>query len=437
MKPRNKHERHVVGVSDRLPKLTKVQMEYAFEHCFKHKYVKRCGKYHCLDCGFEWPAGTNDVTLFDSMGGADCPVCGHHLEVEVTRKKSWFARSSFQIVTAVDDVQFVRTFYLRKYFTVGKPAQYWIDEAVRVCIMQGKPDVVIARPLIYNGYYCDSYSFNKELSIKMTNNSNYYRGDAYYVDGDVVYPRRKVIPMLKRNGYCKELYGFGVYGIISQLLDNPKVETVVKAGRFDILHGISYYEIGRKWPQVKMLIRHHYHPSDFGMWKDTVEMAQKLGLDTHSPKYILPEDLQVMHDRLSRKITEIEERKRAKEAEEENKQYRKEHGMVLGVVIVENDMRIAPLQTKLDFIDEGKAMNHCVATYFDKKNSLILSVRLADSGKRLATVELSMKDFSIKQCRANSNKQPERYAEICNVINAHRGDFCKAIADGYRKEDLA
>ena len=115
MKPRNKHERHVVEVSDRLPQLTNVQMEYAFEHCFKHKYVKRCGMYHCLDCGFEWPAGTNDVTLFDSMGGADCPVCGHHLEVEVTRKKSWFARSSFQIVTAVDDVQFVRTFYLRKY----------------------------------------------------------------------------------------------------------------------------------------------------------------------------------------------------------------------------------------------------------------------------------------------------------------------------------
>lgn len=435
MKARNKHERHVVEVSDRLPELTKVQKEYAFEHCFKHTYVKRCGMYHCLDCGFEWPAGTNDVTLFDSIGGAYCPVCGHHLEVEVTRKKSWFDRSSFQIVTALDDVQFVRTFYLRKYFTVGKPARYWIDEAVRVCIMQGKPDVVIARPMIYNGYYCDSYNFNKELSIKTANSG--YAGDVYHVDADVVYPRRKVIPMLKRNGYCKELYGFGVYGIISQLLDNPKVETVVKAGRFDILHGISYYEIGRKWPQVKMLIRHGYRPSDFGMWKDTVEMAQKLGLDTHSPKYILPADLQLMHDTFSRKIKEMEERKNAEQAEKENKQYRKEHGMVLGVAIVENGMRIVPLQNKLEFINEGKDMNHCVATYFDKKDSLIMSVRLADSGKRLATVELDMKDFRIKQCRANSNKQPERYDEICNVINSHRGDFFKAIADGYRKEDMA
>lgn len=437
MKPRNKHERYVVEVSDRLPQLTKVQKEYAFEHCFKHKYVKRCGMYHCLDCGFEWPAGTNDVTLFDSMGGADCPVCGHHLEVEVTRKKSWFARSSFQIVTAVDDVQFVRTFYLRKYFTVGKPAHYWIDEAVRVCIMQGEPDVVIARPLIYNGYYCDSYNFDKELSIKMTNNSNYYRGDAYYVDGDVVYPRRKVIPMLKRNGYCKELYGFGVYGIISQLLDNPKVETVVKAGRFDILHGISYYEIGRKWPQVKMLIRHHYHPSDFIMWKDTVEMAQELGYDDRSPKYILPADLQLMHDTFSRKITEMEERKNAEQAEKENKQYRKEHGMLLGVVIVENDMRIAPLQNKLEFIDEGKVMKHCVARYWNEKKSLILSVRVADSGKRLATVELSMKDFSIVQCKGKCNEQPERYNEILTVLKNHRTDFAKAVADGYKKEDMA
>ena len=111
--------------------------------------------------------------------------------------------------------------------------------------------------------------------------------------------------------------------------------------------------------------------------------------------------------------------------------------MVLGVVIVENDMRIAPLQTKLDFIDEGKAMNHCVATYFDKKNSLILSVRLADSGKRLATVELSMKDFSVVQCKGKCNEQPERYNEILTVLKNHRTDFAKAVADGYKKEDMA
>ena len=437
MKPRNRHERHVVEMSDRLPGLTKAQKEYAFEHCFTHKAVKRNGKYHCLDCGAEWPAEPKGIVLVDSVCGVECPGCGHHLQVEATRKKKWFDRSSFQIITAVDDVQFIRTFYTRKYVTVGENAHYWIDEAVRVGIMKGKADVVIARPRAQNSYYCDYFLFAKELSIKCTiGNYNYYRGDVYFADAAVVYPRRKVIPMLKRNGYCKEVYNFGVYNMISGLLENPKVETVVKARRFDILHGLSFYDIGQMWPQIKMIIRNHYKPTDYGMWKDMVNMAGDLGLDTHSPKYILPADLQLMHDTFSRKITEMGERKNAEKAEEENRQYRKDHEMVLGVVIIENGIRIAPLQNKLDFIFEGKAMKHCVATYFDKKDSLILSVR-NEAGKRLATVELGMKSFDIRQCRAACNEKPERYDEICDIINRHKVDFFKAVADGYRKEDMA
>ena len=60
MKPRNRHERHVVEMSDRLPGLTKAQKEYAFEHCFTHKVVKRNGNYYCLDCGAEWPAAPKE-----------------------------------------------------------------------------------------------------------------------------------------------------------------------------------------------------------------------------------------------------------------------------------------------------------------------------------------------------------------------------------------
>ncbi|MBQ7279957.1 MAG: PcfJ domain-containing protein, partial [Bacteroidales bacterium] len=71
------------------------------------------------------------------------------------------------------------------------------------------------------------------------------------------------------------------------------------------------------------------------------------------------------------------------------------------------------------------AMHHCVATYFEKRNSFILSVR--QDGVRIATVELDIHDFSIQQCRAACNEKPQRYDEICEIINSHRYLFAQAI----------
>lgn len=425
MKPRNKYEKHIAELSAKLPDLTKAQKDYAFEHCFSHMVVKRCDRFHCCDCGTEWV--TPDMKAEPNMV---CPYCGHLLTLEVTRKQSWFERSSFQIVTTAAECQVVRTFYTRKYFTVGKPAKYWIDEAVQIFITPGrKDDLILARPISYNGCYCDNYSFQKEISIKCTvgrMNRNYsYNIRPYLTTGDVVYPRRRVLPELKRNGYGKIIYKFPTYNTIRALLHNPQVETIVKAARVDILRGLDEDDIKTYWPQVKMLIRHNYTPNDYKIWRDTLKLAEDLKLDTHSPKYVLPDNLTAMHDLLSRRYTAYLERERKERTTNSNGWYRKTHGKLLMVVVEENGMHIAPLQTKEEFIEEGREMNHCVASYFDRKGCLILSVR-SDNGKRLATVELSEKDFTITQCRANSNKQPERFQEICDIINNHRMDFVKA-----------
>ena len=425
MKPRNKYEKRIAELSANLPGLTKAQKDYAFEHCFSHHVVKRWGSFHCLDCGAEWV--TPDM---ESAPVMVCPFCGHPLKLEVTRKQSWFERSSFQVVTTASECQVVRTFYTRKYFTVGKPAHYWIDEAVQIFITPGrKDDVILARPIQYDGCYNDNYSFNREISIKCTvgrMNRNYsYNIRPYLTTAEVVYPYRRVIPELKRNGYGKVINEFPTYKTIRALLDNPHIETIVKAGRVDILRGLDEDDINKYWPQVKMLIRHKYNPTDFTLWRDTVKLADDLELDTHSPKYILPEKLTDMHDLLSRRYTEALEREKKEKTTNGNGWYRKVHGNLLMVVIEENGMRIAPLQTKEEFVEEGRKMKHCVATYFDRKGCLILGVRTTE-GKRLATVELSERDFSITQCRCQCNNQPERFNEICAVINSHRMDFIKA-----------
>ncbi|MBR1784000.1 MAG: PcfJ domain-containing protein [Bacteroidales bacterium] len=428
MKPRNKHERRAEELSNLLPNITRAQQKYAFEHCFPHLVVYRSGMYHCTDCGHSWHVDKKEHAIDNEFGVVRCPNCGHELKLHTTRKQSWFERSSFQIVTTVEESQVIRTFYTRKYYTVDKPAHYWIDEAVRIMMFpQRNDDVIIARPINYNGgYYCDCYSFCRPLSIKCIvrhmNRDSSYNIHPYLATADVVYPRRRVLPILKRNGYGKSVYDLSTYYIIRALLDNPRIETIVKAGRTDILHDLDTAEIDRLWAQVKMLIRHGYHPADFTLWKDTIKMASDLHLDIHSPKYILPADLTTLHDQLARRITARIERERKEKVNNGDAWYRKQHGLLLSVVIEEAGMHIVPLQTKEEFVEEGRRMHHCVASYFDKTDSLILSVR-SDEGKRMATVELNKRDFSIVQCRANCNKQPKRYSDILSVINSHRAEF--------------
>lgn len=432
MKPRTKHECHAVELSNQLPALTSTQEKYAYEHCFDHLAVLRKGMYHCTDCGHSWLAGPKQEIDLDKEFGTSCPHCGHRMKVHTTRKQHWFVRSSYQVVTAIDDCQVIRTFYNRKYYTVGSPAHYWMNEAVRIMMFPDrKDDIIIARPAVYNGMYCDSYSFDKELSIKCTIgkmnwSSYYYNPSQYLVTADVVYPHRRVLPILKRNGYNGEVYDFPTYKMIDALLRDSRIETIVKAHRTDILRGLDAGEVRDLWPQVKMLIRHNYRPSDYTTWKDTVDLASQLHLDTHSPKYVLPADLHQLHDRLARKQCEAEERKAAVEAKRENEQFIKEHGMLLAVVIKEHGMTFRPLQNKLEFLEEGKAMNHCVASYFGKKSCLILSVRSTDNNHRIATVELNTKNFNVVQCRAACNAKPERYDEILSIINAHRMDLIRA-----------
>lgn len=55
MKPRTRIQKEIAQLSKRLPKLSKAQRAYAFEHCFKH-YAHRTKKgiITCLECGHQW-----------------------------------------------------------------------------------------------------------------------------------------------------------------------------------------------------------------------------------------------------------------------------------------------------------------------------------------------------------------------------------------------
>ena len=428
MKPRSERERHVMKLSGRIPAMTKAQESYAIKHCFEHNAIKRkkyTDEYICLECG----------EMFTADSGAEqvvCPHCHIVLKPQVTRRQ--YAKhlcESFQILTTIEDFQVVRTFYVRQITIPGKPAEYLIDEVSRIFIQQGKKDIAIALARRGLSRYVDAYIWDSELRLRIPN-------DAYYIGASVVYPRSRILPVLVRNGWCKELMEYNPFSTIERLLSLPRYETLAKAKRFDVWTGMTEYDTRKWWPQIKMLIRHGYYPSDVGMWKDTLNMAEECGLDIHSPKYVLPEDLKAMHDKLNnilqakrRKEAERLEKEREREKQEQrkrnvryNEEYKKRYGSLLAVVIRVGDITIKPLQNYAEFVEEGEVMHHCVETYWKNKSSLILSARSGE--ERLATIELGFKEFDIRQCRAVCNEKPKRYDEICTILKAHKSDFIKA-----------
>lgn len=166
------------------------------------------------------------------------------------------------------------------------------------------------------------------------------------------------------------------------------------------------------------------------MWMDYIDLLAYFGNDTHNAHYVCPRNLKAEHDRLHKRKERIEAEK---EEEEKRKQtakweadYKAKKGAYLGICFGNEDIVITVLQSVAEFAEEGKAMHHCVysANYFRKPQTLILSAKTTD-GKRLATIELSLRSYNVVQCRGVCNRQPDQYDTIMKLISDNINLFRK------------
>lgn len=68
-------------------------------------------------------------------------------------------------------------------------------------------------------------------------------------------------------------------------------------------------------------------------------------------------------------------------------------------------------------MEEGRAMHHCVfdGSYFLRAESLVLSATI--DGKRVETVEISLKTLKVVQSRGVCNKNTEHHERIVKLVN--------------------
>ena len=183
------------------------------------------------------------------------------------------------------------------------------------------------------------------------------------------------------------------------------------------------FDMEKYWASIKICIRNGHIIKDGSMWRDMIDLLHHFGMDTKSPKYVCPSDIKAEHDRLVRKRNRQREReelaKRRREAEKHEDEYRKLKGRFFGILITDGTLNIRVLESVAEFAEEGTAMRHCVWSnnYYLKKYSLILSATI--DGKRIETVEVSLKTFKVVQSRGVCNENTEYHDRIISLVDSN------------------
>lgn len=418
MKPRTKRERLVVELSSKLPDITETQKRWGKKHCFKH-YAFRCkDEMWCSDCGKMWVD-----TEGQKEGAVYCPYCGEKLEVKVSRKTKDNIESYLTIVTTLKDFQILRHFFIARYARKGRDTHYFIDEVCQQWITADRKETVIAKAMDMGRR---GWVHTTEMSIKQ--DGNMYCSHLYDIGG-YVYPKVKVLSILRRNGLRTSFHGVTPALLIRAILGESKyAEMLLKTRQYSMLEFYMYRGcLSHPWT-VNICNRNGYIIKDGSMYDDYLRLLDYFQLDTHNAHYVCPKNLKAAHDELVSRKQRIEARERAEEDRKRRVErmvrikadialFIKRIQPFLNLEIKEDDIVIRPLQSVSQFYQEGKAMHHCVYAneYYKEKDCLILSARVA--GKRKETIEVNLKTFKVVQSRAVCNNNSEYHDKIIELMN--------------------
>ena len=412
MKPRNKKQQHIVELSGRLRPLTTPQKQWALNSTINHYgYRLKSGMCTCMKCGHEWLETRNGMCL--------CPECGTQIEIKDTKERVIRDKSYFNVITTEEDYQVVRMFLMIVEMRKGMKANpayleigsYWIDP-------KGNTTVVgLQRTL---GLYIDSFAFGSPLEIRRDN-------DAFQrISDEWVYPRIKVTDTIKRNGFKGCCHAMHPVTLFQQLLTNPKAETLMKANEIELLRYLCHHpaEVDKYWNPIKIAKRNGYKIKDSQMWFDYIKMLERMGKDIHSPSLVAPKDLKIAHDEYMAKV----ERQRIKEqmekdrkrAEADQAKFEELKGRFIGLAMTDGEINLHTLDSVAEYYEEGTRQHICVgsAAYYLKADTLVLTATIGN--KTVATVEISLKDYSIIQCRAFANGVSEYTERIAGIINSNK-----------------
>jgi hypothetical protein len=422
MRPKTKLQIRVVELSKTLPPIPAEAETWAFNTLFDYFIYKTNHKAVCFECGHSWDDHTPKATLLASIGGFVCPECGKALKTLPNMKQSVKDNDYFFIATTCEEFQVLRYFYTYRECKLNEKSFYHTIEVFQHWINpDGKTEVMgmLRNCMSYNLYW----QWGSELEIRN-------KSDVYFLPA-TKYPKMQIQKNIKRNGFKGNFHGFNPSRLFSLLLSNPKVETLFKAGYHALFNGYSFEDrIEEHWPLIKICLRNKYVIKDSSIWFDHIGLLKYFHYDVHNPKYICSPTLHADHQQLIARKQRIEDRNRdaqRKKIEAENLAFRMMKKKFFDLVFTDGELTIVVLKNVRDVQTEGRILKHCVysSNYHKKDTSLLMSAR---KGKeRLETIELSLKEAKVLQCRGLENKNSPYHDDILKLVNSNIPTIKKLI----------
>lgn len=417
MKPQNKFQAQVVEASKTLPKLTKEQVQWGYANGINHMGRRtEKGVITCTNCGHSWQgAGYLVVTLTD----CNCPNCKTKLKVETTKKRKFDSRYYMTVITAHKGYQVLRSVVLFCSVKIGESAKYDYSEVMQRWIAPNGKHCTLAKLRHTMGTcYYDAWIFHSNVELRSENSNNRFYVNVYdKIYTGVVYPKMKFIPEIKRTGIRKAFYGQKPLDLFRILLTDSRAETLMKTGYTKLLKRImdsGWKNIDKYWQSVRICIRNGYEISDATLWCDYIDFLRFFGKDLYNAKYVCPADLYEAHDRYMHKKAKADEQAELEKQLEKESEYQAIKAKFFGLAFSDGRISIRVLESVREIVAEGKAMHHCVGSYYSKEDSLILSATI--DGKRIETIEVSISKLKVIQSRGVCNKNTKYHSQILSLV---------------------
>lgn len=424
MKPKTKMHYEIVSLSEKLPEISQPKIDWAYKRNFKFYAWKTKHKAVCFECGHAWDVETN---LISKILGLVCPSCDRKLKA--TDSHAWRKTECeyFQIMTVVGDYQVIRVIQLYHWMIKSTPARYSWHELYQHWIHKDGKFNIMSSGFNSMGYFNQGAGWSWCGPMELRSNEN----QRYFINNVPTYPRKKFLPYLIRNGFTGNFCQYNPGWFFHLLLSTPRFETFLKAGQISLIHEFSVmdYQIKKYWLQIRICLRNHYIISDAISWFDYLGLLKHFHRSLTDSTLVCPADLKAAHNYLVAEKRLIDDRNR-KAAEEKRRlediELKKLKKNLMNLSFTDGEITIVTLQNIADFRMEEKVLEHCVYSsgYHKRPGSLIMSARIGN--QLVETIEISLKDFSVMQCRGFNNNDSSHHKDILKLIKRNIVNIKKA-----------
>lgn len=414
----------VAGVQKHFKGLSPARKKWFKKNCFKNQGIYSRKRIYCVECGHNWKS---DFHLEQILLPITCPCCNKKLDVKPLKQTGYRNDGYGMCMDTCKGFQVVSIIFCRKFITKGKPPRFYVTTVIQHWIDNGGRATYFAKRVMGLSVYYDQWVLSSDLEIRFPE----YRKASLW--SDCIYPHRKYIAEIIRNGFIGKFHDIPPHKLFSMILHDSMAETLLKTRQIELLRHYIHKpsDINNFWPSIRICLRNHYNVTNPKDWFDHLELLKFFHKDLCSMHYICPENFEAEHNMLIKRKNRLLLKEKINKLKEKldtyQQDYFREKSKFFKLSFTDGNMKITPLTTVEEFLEEGTEFGHCIFTneYFNKPASLLLSAKI--SGERIETVEVSLTRMEVVQARGVNNKPTAHHQKIIELVNRNMPKISKLV----------